>query len=123
MDSQDGTMLTNSENNSLNMKKIWGQKLEILMKVILYLNLDIIIPPHNGIGSNEDSLGYIYRLVPKPPMKDFFKWVDQQIGLRFTAKLSAPKPEDANRKFIITFYLNDDSIQIYEPPNKNSGFS
>ena len=23
----------------------------------------------------------------------------------------------------ITYYLNDDSIQIYEPPSKNSGFS
>lgn len=84
---------------------------------------NIIIPPHNGIGSEEDSLGYIYRLVPKPPKKDFFKWVDQQICLRFTAVPAKPKPEDANRKFILTFYLNDDSIQIYEPPTRNSGFS
>jgi hypothetical protein len=37
--------------------------------------------------------------------------------------LYRPKPEDSNRKFIITFYLNDDSLQIYEPPSKNSGFS
>ena len=68
-------------------------------------------------------MGYIYRLVPKPPKKDFFKWVDQQICLRFTGVQANPKPEDANRKFIITFYLNDDSIQIYEPPTRNSGFS
>ena len=88
-----------------------------------HVNLDIIIPPHNGIGSEEDSLGYIYRLVPKPPKKDFFKWVDQQICLRFTAKLCDPKPEDVPRKFIVTYYLNDDSIQIYEPPCRNSGFS
>lgn len=84
---------------------------------------DIIIPPHNGIGSEEDSLGYIYRLVPKPPKKDFFKWIDQQICLRFNAKLANPKPEDVPRKFIITYYLNDDGIQIYEPPCRNSGFS
>lgn len=93
------------------------------MKVNILLNLDIIIPPHNGIGSEEDSLGYIYRLVPKPPKKDFFKWVDQQICLRFTCVPANPKPEDANRKFVLTFYLNDDSIQIYEPPTRNSGFS
>lgn len=37
---------------------------------------NVIIPPHNGIGDEEDSLGYIYRLIPKPPKKDFFKWVD-----------------------------------------------
>lgn len=87
------------------------------------INLGIIIPPHNGIGSEEDSLGYIYKLVPKPPKKDFFKWVDQQVSLRFNAVFSNPKPEDAIRKFIITYYLNDDSLQIYEPPAKNSGFS
>jgi hypothetical protein len=67
-------------------------------------------------------LGYIFRLVPKPPKKDFFKWVDQQISLRFNAIIADPKPEDVNRKFIITYFLNDDSLQIYEPPTKNSGF-
>lgn len=108
---------------SLNGAKSGIAIIEILKTVNILSYLDIIIPPHNGIGSEEDSLGYIYRLVPKPPKKDFFKWVDQQICLRFTAVFSNPKPEDANRKFIITFYLNDDSIQIYEPPCRNSGFS
>jgi hypothetical protein len=68
-------------------------------------------------------LGYIFKLVPKPPKKDFFKWVDQQVSLRFNAVFNSPKPEDEIRKFIITYYLNDDSLQIYEPPAKNSGFS
>lgn len=55
-------------------------------------------------------------------MKDFFKWVDQQISLRFNAVFTSPKPEDAHRQFIVTYFLNDDSLQIYEPPHKNSGF-
>ena len=55
-------------------------------------------------------------------MKDFFKWVDQQIQLRFNAVFACPKPEDSTRKFIITYFLNDDSLQIYEPTVKNSGF-
>lgn len=54
--------------------------------------LDIIIPPYNGFGDEEDSLGYVYRLIPKPPKKDFFKWVDQQVCLRFTAKFNTNKP-------------------------------
>lgn len=92
-------------------------------KSSIYLFIkDIIIPPHNGVGSEEDSLGYIYRLIPKPPRKDFFKWVDQQISLRFNAVFANPKPEDSLRQFIITYFLNDDSLQIYEPPAKNSGF-
>ena len=41
-----------------------------------FIILDIIIPPYNGFGDEKDSLGYVYRLVPKPPKKDFFKWVD-----------------------------------------------
>ena len=60
--------------------------------------------------------------MPKPPRKDFFKWVDQQISLRFNAIFASPKPEDSNRQFIVTYFLNDDSLQIYEPPLKNSGF-
>jgi len=35
-----------------------------------------MIPPYNGFGDENDSLGYVYRLIPKPPKKDFFKWVD-----------------------------------------------
>lgn len=93
------------------------------LKVIFLIYADIVIPPHNGIGSEEDSLGYIYRLVPKPPKKDFFQWVDQQIQLRFNAVFTSPKPEDTKRKFIITYYLNDNSLQIYEPRCRNSGFS
>ncbi|EGR31837.1 hypothetical protein IMG5_100900 [Ichthyophthirius multifiliis] len=79
------------------------------------------IPPYNGFGDEEDSLGYVYRLIPKPPKKDFFKWVDNQINLRFVGKFNTTKPEDIDRRFIITFYLNDESLQIYEPSVRNSG--
>lgn len=30
-------------------------------------------------------------------------------------------PEDVDRRFIISFYLADDTISIYEPAQKNSG--
>lgn len=49
--------------------------------------------------------------------------MDQQVCLRFTARFNTTKPEDIDRSFIITFYLNDDSLQIYEPPVRNSGIS
>jgi hypothetical protein len=66
-------------------------------------------------------LGYIYRLIPIPPKKDFFKWVDNQVNLRFLAMLNTTKPEDKDRVFIITFFLNDDSLLVYEPTVRNSG--
>ena len=79
------------------------------------------IPPYNGFGNEEDSLGNVYRLVPKQPKKDYFKWVDNQIQLRFNARMNTDKPEDVIRRFIITFYLNDDTVMVYEPQVRNSG--
>ena len=80
------------------------------------------IPPHNGFGDEIDSLGYVYRLIPEKPKKDFFKAVDNEGKiLRFTAKFNTRVPEDLERRFIISFFLSDDSISIYEPAQKNSG--
>ena len=31
------------------------------------------------------------------------------------------KPEDVGRKFIITLFLNDDTVMVYEPQVRNSG--
>jgi len=87
-----------------------------------YEGTNFVIPPYNGFGDEEDSLGYVYRLIPKPPKKDYFKWMDNQLYLRFRAKFNTYKPEDINREFIITFFLHDDTVLIYEPVQRNSGF-
>lgn len=80
------------------------------------------MPPYNGFGNEVDSLGYIYDLIPKKPKGDFFKSVDNDKKiLRYTAKFNTRVPEDVERRFIISFYLSDDSISIYEPAVKNSG--
>jgi len=80
------------------------------------------VPPYNGFGNEVDTLGYIYDLVPKKPKGDFFKSVDNDKKiLRFTARFNTRVPEDIDRRFIISFYLADDSISIYEPAVKNSG--
>lgn len=74
------------------------------------------VPPHNGFGDEIDSLGYVYDLIPKKPKIDFFKYVDNDKKiLRYTAKFNTKVPEDVDRKFIISFYLADDTISIYEP--------
>ena len=60
------------------------------------------MPPYNGFGNEEDSLGYVYRLIPKPPKKDHFKYVDNEKDiLRYTAKLNTTVPEDIERRFIL----------------------
>ena len=108
-------------------------------------------PPYNGYGTEEDSLGSCNHLVPKPPKKDFKKMAefDRKL-LRFSARKSrsplrpgpggspepslgrklfieaqasiiVPSTEQQQRRFIITYFLTDDTAAIYEPEQRNSG--
>ena len=80
------------------------------------------VPPYNGFGDEDDSLGYVYKLNPLPPKRDFFKYVDNDKKiLRFTCKMNTRVPEDFDRRFIVSFYLANDTISIFEPAQKNSG--
>jgi len=35
--------------------------------------------------------------------------------------LTVPEPDHEARRFIVTFYLNDDTVMVYEPTQRNSG--
>jgi hypothetical protein len=37
-------------------------------------------------------------------------------------KMTAPNPDDHKRRFVISFFMGDGSVSIYEPPIQNSGF-
>jgi hypothetical protein len=52
-------------------------------------------------------------------MKKMFKQ-DMHI-LRFEAKLISTEPDDESRKFMVSFYCGDDTVQVYEICDKNSG--
>mmetsp|Transcript_25837 Transcript_25837/g.45893 ORF Transcript_25837/g.45893 Transcript_25837/m.45893 type:complete len:613 (-) Transcript_25837:347-2185(-) len=80
-------------------------------------------PPHNGFGSEEDSLGSFLFLVPKVPRKPQKKVNDNgRTDLRYLAKFESPSVQDMDRRFIVTYHLNDDKIGIYEKNERNSGF-
>ena len=80
------------------------------------------LPVYNGFGTEEDSLGSVYSLQPKPPKLDMKKMFKQDMHvLRFEATLVSTEPDDESRKFIISFYCGDDTIQVYEVCDKNSG--
>lgn len=79
-------------------------------------------PPYNGFGDELDSLGNCNRLINKGPKKDYFKYIDNdKIILRFLAKFNTIVPEDKDRRFLISFFMADDTIQVYEMNNRNSG--
>ncbi|KAJ3072372.1 EF-hand domain-containing protein 1 [Podochytrium sp. JEL0797] len=85
-------------------------------------NAEPEIPPYNGYGSVEDSLGSCKYLVLKPPKKDFIKMLENEHKvLRFVARMESKHREDHNRRFVITYRLADDNMTIYEPPQRNAG--
>ncbi|GAB1869468.1 EF-hand domain-containing family member C2 [Camponotus japonicus] len=86
------------------------------------------IPPYNGFGSYDDSLGNCFSMIPKPPKTDFIKFLyhDKQGFnshiLRFRAKMISKIPTNEDRQFIIRVFLMDDTISIFELAKRNSGF-
>ncbi|KAM5164320.1 EF-hand domain-containing protein 1 [Mantella aurantiaca] len=80
------------------------------------------IPPYNGFGLLEDSLQNCLTLIPKPPKKDVIKMLENDHKvLRYQTALDSVNPEDKGRRFILSYFLSDDMISIYEPQIRNSG--
>lgn len=85
--------------------------------------VEVKYPPHAGFGGEEDSLASVINLRPKVPKQDYVKLMtmDGKI-LRFSASCSSRMQEDAGRMFIVTFFMADDTIGVFETKNANSGF-
>ncbi|XP_009861426.2 EFHC2 protein [Ciona intestinalis] len=85
------------------------------------------MPPYNGFGSEEDSLCSCMGLIPKPPQRDFIKFMEKDRHglesnvLRLVAYMATDNPIDKDRKFIVSYFLSDDTISFFEPPQRNSG--
>lgn len=81
------------------------------------------VPPHNGWGSEEDSLGSCVSLVPKAPKTPFdvhgAKLPNQK--LQFEAKMVTNHPDDVDRKFVIQYFVENNTIKVHEPPQRNTG--
>lgn len=72
------------------------------------------------IGSPEDTLSTVYGM-PKPG-KDVNKLARNQGRLiRCKAVMRSARPSNNNRTFVITFYLEDDTVQVIEQPERNAG--
>ena len=41
--------------------------------------------------------------------------------LRFVARMDTSRPIDVDRRFTVFFHLSDDTITVFEPPQRNSG--
>lgn len=89
-----------------------------------YRSDERILPPFNGWGTHEDSEGNCITVEPKPPHRDFTKFIKlDQCKLRFGAQMLSDVLENNERIFLITYYLSDDTISVYEVSGRNSGFT
>ena len=77
-----------------------------------------VVPPYNGFGSEEDSLRSCTGSINPPPLKkDFSANKKSGMVLHFHASLVVDDgADDAIRKFAISYFLEDDTISIHEPP-------
>lgn len=67
------------------------------------------IPPHNGFGSELDTLQNCLNLVPKPPKVDIAKkFTYDRVILRFECRLIGKNEEDAEKKFLLSYFCGDD---------------
>jgi hypothetical protein len=83
-----------------------------------------VIPQYNGFGSEEDSLGSVKYIVLQPPKKNIIKMLENDhIVLRFVAKMESKYKQNQDRRFILSYHVNDDKISIYEPMQRNSGIA
>ena len=79
------------------------------------------------IGSEEDSRQNCISLIPKPPKQDFKKFMEKDKQgldsnvLRYMASLDTEKAIDADRRFIVSYFLSDNTLSVYEPLVRNSG--
>jgi len=84
--------------------------------------IEVEPPPYNGFGDEQDSLGswkYLVLKAPKINMKKFMEHGTHQ--LKFLLKMIGGDPSNAIRQFVLTYYLADDTISIFEPAQRNSG--
>lgn len=90
------------------------------------------LPPHNGFGDPEDSARNCRRLVPsapRPQRRALLSGLEDSnaAALRFVARL-ADRPgrprlsaADGARSFVLSFFLADATLAVFEQPVPNSG--
>ncbi|XP_046392525.1 EF-hand domain-containing family member C2-like [Ischnura elegans] len=86
------------------------------------------LPPYNGYGTHEDSAQNCRSFILVAPKPDFAKFLEkdrkglESFTLRFEARMISSMPSNADRRFLINFYLSDDTIAIFERVSANSGY-
>ncbi|XP_014259036.1 EF-hand domain-containing family member C2 [Cimex lectularius] len=91
--------------------------------------VDIPIPPYNGFGTYEDSLLNCLSVNPFAIVKEYKQFFElDKVGydsriLRFSARMISNNELGNRRKFILSYFLCDDTLQINDHVPRNSGYT
>jgi len=103
------------QENGLNLE---GREADPIPNVVIH---EREIPPPTAFGSEEDSLRSCFgSLMPGPPPA---KKYGENKNLSFFASLLSGGLDDVNRRFVITYYVSDNTVKVQEPRIRNSGFN
>jgi hypothetical protein len=58
--------------------------------------------------------------VLQPPKKEFLRTQESRV-FRFVAVMESRHREDRNRKFVVSVFVPEEMVSIYEPPQRNNG--
>ncbi|KAA6390914.1 MAG: putative EF-hand domain-containing protein, partial [Streblomastix strix] len=80
------------------------------------------IPPHLGFGQELDALSTCFHLQPRVWPRDVYKLlVRDKDQYHFLCRFETKDKGEAQRRFVLTFFLNDNSISVFEPQQRNIG--
>lgn len=84
------------------------------------------VPASTGVGDDDETLASWTGLVPKAPRRDLGRFLHftghPHSALRFQMRFEAPTSIDAPRRFVLTYFQADGTVQVYERQLRNTGF-
>eukprot|EP00768_Dysnectes_brevis_P001881 gnl/Dysnectes_brevis/1542_a1750_1226.p1 GENE.gnl/Dysnectes_brevis/1542_a1750_1226~~gnl/Dysnectes_brevis/1542_a1750_1226.p1 ORF type:complete len:530 (-),score=152.13 gnl/Dysnectes_brevis/1542_a1750_1226:116-1705(-) len=80
-----------------------------------------LVPPHTGIGSEEDSLASCKSIFPKRPRRDLRRWHRfDKVIIRYSTRFvkgpdgGEPNITQRDRRFLLSFYLENGTMSLFE---------
>lgn len=80
------------------------------------------VPEHLGVGSYEDSMRSVKAIAPvAPPSRAGAGGPAMRFKMQFKALLLSSVPSDQGRVFIVSFFVEDDTLMVFESAPLNTG--
>ncbi|XP_053736476.1 EF-hand domain-containing protein 1-like [Synchiropus splendidus] len=81
-----------------------------------------VVPSYMDLGTLEDSFQFCLSRLPSLSKGNMQNMLDnEQQVLRYTAKLDSQDPRDQDRRFLLSYNLSKDTMDIFEKPSLTTG--